>query len=152
MSNLNHLQPSIWAILILIILATVATLLINEVPRLGFRFTLLTTLLILGLIYIVLPYMYSKNITCVSSEMETKQISLLPNQTMTTDSYIFIVDTKELKTEKTKDTIYKKDSNLEPYIVVEKSTYKAPYKWYISKSSVDEVNNQSIYILKEVHY
>lgn len=92
-----------------------------------------------------------KSIQCTTT-IETKQIKPLPYQYVNNDSSVFLVDEKDFPTIKTKDTISKEDSHDNPYIIVEKVTYSVPKKWYISNKSVDYINSEVNYILKEIHY
>lgn len=83
---------------------------------------------------------------------ETRYVSFLPNQILNSETNTFIIDEKELEVTKVVDVKYIQDSKEKPYIIYEKVTYEAPYKWYMSKKSIKEINDTTKYVLKEVHY
>lgn len=107
--------------------------------------------LIFVIVCVSLSFGFNKMVSC-NAITENKQIVMRPNEYMDTDTYTFIVDNKELTTIKTQETKYYNDKPSQPYIIVEKITYTAPYRFYMDKSSIDEVNRTTKYILKEVHY
>lgn len=99
----------------------------------------------------ILSFNYDNLIT-YKTVTENKQIAIRPYEYMDNETYTFIVDNKEFTTIRTSETKYFNDKPSQPYIIVEKVTYHAPYRFYMNKSSIDAVNNTAKYVLKEVHY
>lgn len=116
--------------------------------------TLIITIIITLIYTFLLNYTlksYLKNVE-YNIITEKKYVSFLPNEHVDSETNTFIVDGQELEVVKLYEIKYYNNKNENPYITVEKITYKAPYKWYTNKQDVDNVNSTTKYVLKEIHF
>lgn len=103
--------------------------------------------------FILLSQSFYSRYISYNINTEKLYITVLPNQLLDEKTQIFIVDGKELHINKfDKNVKYEKQNNDNPYIIVEKVSYKAENKWYTNKKICEKVNNTTKYILKEIHY
>lgn len=62
-----------------------------------------------------------------------------------------VIDNETYELIVNKDTKYINDSNDNPYIIYEKISFYAPSKWFIEKESTNKINQNIVYIAKEIH-
>lgn len=106
---------------------------------------------------LVVPIKYIDNNFYMNHVQITKEnikypVSFLPNQIVNSQINTFIVDGHEFQVDRAPNVLYAEDSKANPYIVVEKSTYKVNPVWYMSTWYVEDTNSKIDRKLKEIHH